>query len=80
MSLFEDPNKVKKEDLTLSFLGSLAEVQGHLTHIHALAQGVRRVYFMGGVTNMEMMRRYLFEEINGRNLLRPEVRVLHITR
>ena len=64
----------------MSFMRSLPEVQGHLTHVHALAQGVRRVYFMGGVTNMDLMRRYLFEEIKGRNLLRPEVGGFHITR
>ena len=72
-NLLKDPNKVKKEDLTLSFLRSLAEVQGHLAHVHALAHQVRTVFFVGGFINMELMRRYLSQEINARNLTRPEV-------
>ena len=71
--VLKDPDKVKKEDLTLSFLRSLAEVQGHLAHVHALAHQVRKIYFIGGVINMELMRRYLYQEINGRNFSRPEV-------
>ena len=59
--------------MTLSFLKSLDEVQGQLTHVHALAHGVRKVYFIGSVINMALMRRYLYEEINGKNLMRPEV-------
>ena len=72
--VLKDPDKVKKEDLTLSFLRSLAEVQGHLAHVHALAHQVRKVYFIGGFINMELMRRYLYQEINGRNFARPEVK------
>ena len=68
-----DQDKVKKEDLTFSFLRSLAEIQGHLAHVHALAHGVRKIYFIGSVINMALMRRYLYEEIHGKNLLRPEV-------
>ena len=64
---------MKKEDLTLSFLRSLAEVQGHLAQVHALAHGVRKIYFIGNVINIELMRRYLYEEIHGKNLLRPQV-------
>ena len=64
---------MKKEDLTLSFLRSLAEVQGHLAHVHALAHQVRKVYFIGGFINMDLMRRFLYQEINGRNFARPEV-------
>ena len=52
----------------------MAEVQGHLAHVHALALRVKKIYFIGSFINMELMRRFLFEEINGRNLLRPEVR------
>ena len=69
----KDHDKIKKEDLTLSFLRSVAEVQGHLAHVHALALRVKRVYFIGSFISMELMRRYLSEEINGRNLLRPQV-------
>ena len=78
--VLEDPDKVKKEDLTLSFLRSLAEVQGHLAHVHALAHQVRKVYFIGGFINMDLMRRFLYQEINGRNFARPEVNInLHPT-
>ena len=64
---------MKKEDLTLSFLRSLAEVQGHLAHVQALAHQVRKIYFIGGFIHMELMRRYLYEEICSRNLMRPQV-------
>ena len=64
---------MKKEDLTLSFLRSLAEIQGHMAHVHALAHRVKKIYFIGSFINVELMRRYLFEEINGKNLIRPEV-------
>ena len=64
---------MKKEDITYSFLRSLAEVQGHLANVHALAHQVRKVYFIGGFINMELMRRFLFEEMSSRNLTRPEV-------
>ena len=64
---------MNKEDVTLSFLRSLAEVQGHLAHVHALSHQVRKIYFIGGFINMELMRRYLYEEICSRNLMRPEV-------
>ena len=62
----------------MSFLRSVAEVQGHLAHVYALALRVKRVYFIGSFISMELMRRYLSEEINGRNLLRPEVRVREV--
>ena len=71
--IIEVPDKMKKEDLTLSFLRSLAEVQGHLAHVLALAHQVRKIYFIGGFIHMELMRRYLYEEITSRNLMRPEV-------
>ena len=78
--LLEDLDKVKKEDLTLSFLRSFAEVQGHLAHVHALAHQVRKFYFIGGFINMDLMRRFLYQEINGRNFARPEVNInLHPT-
>ena len=57
-----------------------AEVQGHLAYVHALAHQVRKIYFIGGFINMELMRRYLYQEINERNFARPEVnRNLHPT-
>ena len=63
----------------MSFLRSMAEVQGHLAHVHALALRVKKIYFIGSFINMELMRRFLFEEINGRNLLRPEVSPINIS-
>ena len=68
---------MKKEDLTFSFLRSMAEVQGHLTHVHALAHQVRKVYFVGGFINIELMRRYLCEEVTSRNMMRPEIILLN---
>ena len=64
---------MKKEDLTFSLLRSLAEIHGQFAHVNAIAYQVKQVYFTGSFINMELMRRFLCEEINGRNTLRPEV-------
>ena len=69
-----DTEKVKKDDVTFSFLRSLGEVQGHLTHVHALAHQVRKVFFVGSFINIPLVRSFFTEEIEGRNLLRPKVK------
>ena len=70
-----DTENVKKEDVTFSFLRSLGEVQGHLAYVHALAHQVRKVFFVGSFINIPLVRRFFTEEIQGRNLLRPKVKI-----
>ena len=58
-----------------SFLRSVVEVQGHLAHVHALAHQVRKIYFMGSFINIPLVRKFLTEHRQGRNLIRPQASI-----
>ena len=68
-----DLENVKKEDVTFSLLRSMAEFQGQMLHAHALAHEVRKIYLVGSFIDIPLVRRFVTEEIQGRNLLRPKV-------
>ena len=50
------------------------EILAQMSYIDALAFGVRRIYFTGSFISIPLAREVITAEIEGRILLRPEVR------
>ena len=42
-------------------------------HVHALAHKVRKVFLVGSFIDIALVRKFLTEEIQGRNLMLPKV-------
>ena len=64
---------LKKEDIVRSMFRTSTEILAQMSYIHALAFGVRRIYFAGSFISILLAREVITAEIEGRILLRPEV-------
>ena len=72
-SLSDFADKVKKADLARSLFRLGCQNLAQMSIIHALAFGVRRIYFTGSFISLPLASEIVTAEIEGRILLRPEV-------
>ena len=70
--LFPIEDEVKKADLARSLFRLGCQNLGQMAIIHALAFGVRRVYFTGSFVSIPLARKFITAEIEGRNNMKPK--------
>ena len=64
---------VKKADLAQSMFRMGVGILAQMVYTHALAYGVRKIYFTGGFVYHPLVRKLLTMELQGRVSVKPEV-------
>ena len=65
---------VKKADLAQSMFRMGVGILGQVVYSHALAYGLRKIYFTGGFVYHPLVRKLLTMELQGRVNIKPQVR------
>ena len=72
-------DKIKPSDMVYSVFSSICETLAQTSHLSAMSTGSRNIYFTGSFINIRLARQIITTELEGRNLIRPEVYFLSLT-